>query len=45
MLIHDVVAKPFTLDEICERVAEALASDRMLHKPATTSDEGLRSKK
>ena len=45
MLIHDVIAKPFTLDEICEKVAEALASDRTVLKPATTSDEGLRSKK
>ncbi|MCC3304132.1 response regulator [Sneathiella sp. HT1-7] len=45
MLIHDVIAKPFTLDEICEKVSEALKSDRAVLKPATTSDEGLRSKK
>lgn len=24
LLIHDVIAKPFTLDEICEKVAETL---------------------
>ncbi len=45
MLIHDVIAKPFTLDEICEKVREALTSDRAVLKPATTSDEGLRPKK
>lgn len=45
MLIHDVIAKPFTLDEICEKVSEALKSDPAVLKPATTSDEGLRSKK
>ena len=45
MLIHDVISKPFTLDEICEKVAEALESDRTVLKPATTSDEGLRPKK
>lgn len=26
-LIHDVISKPFTLDEICARVDEALAAD------------------
>lgn len=45
MLIHDVIAKPFTLDEICEKVSEALKSDQVVLKPATTSDEGLRPKK
>lgn len=44
MLIHDVIAKPFTLDEICEKVTEALASDPAPHNPATTSDAGLLSK-
>ncbi|MBO0332914.1 response regulator [Sneathiella sp. CAU 1612] len=44
MLIHDVIAKPFSLDEICEKVEEALTSDRSLMKPVTTADEGLRSK-
>ena len=44
MLIHDVIAKPFTLDEICENVAEALVSDRSVLNHATTSDEGLLAK-
>lgn len=44
MLIHDVIAKPFTLDEICEKVAEAMMSDRSVLKHATTSDEGLLAK-
>ncbi|MCF8468515.1 MAG: response regulator [Sneathiella sp.] len=45
MLIHDVIAKPFTLDEICEKVEEALVNDRTLLNPATTSDAGLITKK
>tara|TARA_R100000005_G_scaffold89219_1_gene59624 strand:+ start:8120 stop:8551 length:432 start_codon:yes stop_codon:yes gene_type:complete len=45
MLIHDVIAKPFTLDEICEKVNEALTSDRSPLRPATTSDEGLQRQK
>lgn len=40
-LIHDVIAKPFTLDEICEKVSEALTSDRTGLRPATTVDRGL----
>ncbi|MFT5182337.1 MAG: two-component system cell cycle response regulator CpdR [Alphaproteobacteria bacterium] len=31
VLIHDVITKPFTLNEICEAAEEALAS----HEPAT----------
>jgi DNA-binding response OmpR family regulator len=45
MLVHDVISKPFTLDEICEKVKEALISDRTALKPATTVDTGLLSKK
>ncbi|MZR29961.1 response regulator [Sneathiella litorea] len=45
MLIHDVIAKPFTLDEICEKVSEALATDRTVLRPVTTKDEGLRPRK
>ncbi|MDF2368630.1 response regulator [Sneathiella sp.] len=45
MLIHDVIAKPFTLDEICGKVSDALTSEQAVLKPATTSDEGLRTKK
>jgi CheY-like chemotaxis protein len=41
MLIHDVVAKPFTLDEICAKVEEALASDGNLAGGTTTTDNGL----
>ena len=44
MLIHDVIAKPFTLDEICEKVNEALVNDKTTLKNVTTTDEGLRSK-
>ncbi|MEX0582118.1 MAG: response regulator [Sneathiella sp.] len=44
MLIHDVIAKPFTLDEICEKVAKALVCDRGALKPSTTLDEGLLAK-
>jgi len=44
MLIHDVIAKPFTLDEICAKVEEALASDQMRSSGVTTIDEGLISK-
>ena len=45
MLVHDVISKPFTLDEICEKVREALVSDRAVLKPATTADTGLLTKK
>lgn len=40
-LIFDVVAKPFTLTEICEKVAEALADGKKTDDPATTADVGL----
>ncbi|MEH6525656.1 MAG: response regulator [Sneathiella sp.] len=40
-LIHDVLAKPFTLSEICEKVDEALASDGQEVRSVTTTDEGL----
>ncbi len=39
-LIFDVLAKPFTLDEICERVEEALKSSSSSAK-TTTADKGL----
>lgn len=42
VLIHDVIAKPFTLAEICEKVAEALSSDVPLLPNATTADRGLK---
>lgn len=38
-LIHDVISKPFTLDEICARVDAALSSQETSR--ATTSDQGL----
>ncbi|USG61064.1 response regulator [Sneathiella marina] len=40
-LIHDVIAKPFTLSEICEKVDEALASAAPAAGAVTTRDEGL----
>jgi len=40
-LIHDVIAKPFTLSEICEKVDEALNGDGQVNNAATTTDEGL----
>ncbi|WP_334130386.1 response regulator [Sneathiella sp.] len=45
VLIHDVIAKPFTLAEICEKVTEALTSDRTNLRPATTVDRGLQQKR
>jgi len=39
-LIFDVLAKPFTLDEICERVEQALNAPNESIK-TTTSDKGL----
>ncbi|WP_169567062.1 response regulator [Sneathiella limimaris] len=40
-LIHDVVAKPFTLTEICEKVEEALQSEKGSGSVASTKDYGL----
>lgn len=39
-LIHDVIAKPFTLDEICEKVEEALKGAKAEDLPSTL-DRGL----
>jgi len=39
-LIHDVIAKPFTLDEICEKVEEALKGVKAEGLPST-ADRGL----
>ncbi|MCG8492372.1 MAG: response regulator [Sneathiellales bacterium] len=39
-LIHDVIAKPFTLDEICEKVEEALKGKNAEERPSTL-DRGL----
>lgn len=44
MLIHEVIAKPFTLDEICAKVEEALASEAGPSVGVTTFDAGLISK-
>ena len=41
-LIHDVIAKPFTLAEICDKVEEALKSEKSNNAPASTKDLGLR---
>ncbi|MCR9214113.1 MAG: response regulator [Proteobacteria bacterium] len=40
MLIHDVVAKPFTLDEICAKVEDALEREQP-EAGVTTTDKGL----
>jgi two-component system, cell cycle response regulator CpdR len=40
-LIHDVISKPFTLSEICEKVDEALGGNNSSSIVATTQDEGL----
>ncbi|WP_025897663.1 response regulator [Sneathiella glossodoripedis] len=40
-LIYDVVAKPFTLTEICDKVEDALRSVKSSTAPATTKDQGL----
>lgn len=43
-LIHDVVAKPFTLTEICEKVEEALSGNKSIEGAASTTDFGLAKK-
>ncbi len=43
-LIYDVVAKPFTLTEICEKVEEALAGVKPSEGTASTKDMGLEKK-
>jgi CheY-like chemotaxis protein len=40
-LIYDVVAKPFTLTEICDKVEEALQSASSQAVAASTKDYGL----
>ncbi len=40
-LIHDVIAKPFTLTEICDKVQEALAAVKPTKIAASTKDFGL----
>jgi two-component system, cell cycle response regulator CpdR len=40
-LIHDVISKPFTLTEICDRVEEALSAAPKTAATATTKDQGL----
>lgn len=40
MLIHDVVAKPFTLDEICAKVEDALVAEET-SGIATTADKSF----
>ncbi len=40
-LIFDVVAKPFTLTEICDKVEEALASRKPAATPASAADVSL----
>ncbi len=40
-LIYDVVAKPFTLTEICDKVEEALQSANSQTVAASTKDYGL----
>ena len=44
-LIHDVISKPFTLSEICEKVDGALVGNSFAPVAATTLDEGLASRK
>ncbi|TNE39771.1 MAG: response regulator [Alphaproteobacteria bacterium] len=43
MLIHDVISKPFTLKEICDKVDEALKGTAP-GPVITTSDSGLKPK-
>lgn len=43
-LIHDVIAKPFTLSEICETVEDALRAKKPSGSAASTTDFGLASK-
>ncbi|MFT6558064.1 response regulator [Sneathiella sp.] len=40
-LIYDVVPKPFTLDEICKKVEEALQGSEQASSPVSTKDLGL----
>lgn len=40
-LIHDVIAKPFTLTEICDKVEEALVAVKHTKIAASTKDFGL----
>ncbi|OUR76132.1 hypothetical protein A9Q83_15055 [Alphaproteobacteria bacterium 46_93_T64] len=40
-LIHDVISKPFTLSEICEKVEEALKATKQSIEAASTTDYGL----
>ncbi|PCI11566.1 MAG: hypothetical protein COB73_01875 [Flavobacteriaceae bacterium] len=44
-LIHDVIAKPFTLTEICDKVEEALKATKEPVDVASTTDFGLTPKK
>lgn len=41
-LIYDVIAKPFTLSEICDKVAEALQAGKTGETAASTKDYGLK---
>jgi len=43
-LIYDVISKPFTLTDICEKVEEALASGGLAIDPVSTKDFGLKEK-
>jgi len=43
-LIHDVISKPFTLSDICDKVAEALASNGHAVEPVSAKDFGLENK-
>lgn len=43
-LIYDVISKPFTLSEICDKVEEALVSKGHASDPASTTDLGLKEK-
>ncbi|MBL4666035.1 MAG: response regulator [Sneathiella sp.] len=43
-LIHDVISKPFTLSEICEKVEEALRAGKPTTSVVSTTDFGLDSK-
>ncbi len=44
-LIYDVIAKPFTLDEICQKVEDALSSEKSSLIPGSAKDIGLAAKK
>jgi len=41
-LIHDVISKPFTLTEICDKVEEALQAGSTADAAASTTDFGLK---